>query len=62
MRRALVLTDESARHPFRRGLPAHVRETKAPAATFAWRLTAGDVRGVASVYFTTFAAALAFIV
>ena len=26
MRRSLVLTDETARHPFRASLPAHVRD------------------------------------
>ena len=62
MRRALVLTDESARHPFRAALPAHLRRTEVPARKAnSWRLTAGDIRGAASVYFTTFAAVLAFI-
>lgn len=28
MRRALVLTDESARHPFLAGLPRHLRHQK----------------------------------
>lgn len=62
MRRALVLTDESARHSFRATLPAHIRKADAPAGkAFDWRITAGDIRGVASVYLTTFAAVLAFI-
>ena len=62
MRRALVLTDETARHPFRASLPAHVRVPGAEKASASeWRLTMGDIRGVASVYFTTFAAVLAFI-
>jgi hypothetical protein len=63
MRRALVLTDESARHPFRSTLPAHLR--RAPVAvrrTTDWRLTASDLRGFATVYFASFAAVLAFIV
>ena len=63
MRRALVLTDESARHPFRAQLPGHAR--REPAATLRttdWRLTATDVRGFATVYFASFAAVLAFIV
>ena len=63
MRRALVLTDEGARHPFRASLPAHVRsEPVTPRRTTDWRLTAGDVRGFATVYFASFAAVLAFIV
>ncbi|MBX9897636.1 MAG: hypothetical protein K2Y17_07005 [Qipengyuania sp.] len=62
MRRALVLTDESARHPFRAQLPSHVRRIPAgPPRTIDWRLTASDVRGFATVYFASFAAVLAFI-
>lgn len=64
MRRALVLTDESARHHFRAALPRHVRRepvADAPRITD-WRLTASDVRGFASVYFASFAAVLAFII
>lgn len=66
-RRALVLTDETARHPFRASLPQHVTAVAAapqghesPAQTF-WQLTRDDVRGFASVYFATFAAVLVFI-
>jgi hypothetical protein len=63
MRRALVLTDESARHPFRAALPAHVRREPANARrTTDWRLTASDIRGFATVYFASFAAVLAFII
>ncbi|MBX7502380.1 hypothetical protein K3181_13090 [Qipengyuania sp. YG27] len=72
MRRALVLTNESARHWFRASLPqrrsafADLPATKAadwPAgAAFDWRLTAADVRGVATTYFATLAAVLAFII
>lgn len=62
MRRALVLTDESARHPFRASLPAHVgREPAAVGRTTDWRLTASDVHGFATVYFASFAGVLAFI-
>ena len=62
MRRALVLTDETARHPFRASLPAHVRSQSASQPrTTDWRLTAGDVRGFATAYFASFAAVLAFI-
>ena len=62
MRRTLVLTDEASRHPFRATLPAHIRsnELEAPAECL-WRLTQQDVRGFATVYLATFAAALAFI-
>ena len=62
MRRALVLTDESARHPFRASLPGHVRsERVSTRRTTDWRLTASDVRGFATAYFASFAAVLAFI-
>lgn len=62
MRRSLVLTDESARHPFRQVLPPSVRASTydIPAESL-WRLTAEDARGFASVYVATFAAVLAFI-
>lgn len=62
-RRALVLTDESSRHPFRGKLPPHVTavEPESPAPVSLWRLTTEDVRGFASVYFATFAAVLVFI-
>ena len=63
MRRTLVLTDESARHPFRAVLPAHVRAVSSvERRTTDWRLTANDVRGFATVYSATFAAVLAFII
>ena len=64
MRRALVLTSEAARHWFRASLPQR-RPAFAdiPATgTIDWRLTADDVRGVATTYFATVAAVLAFIV
>lgn len=64
MRRALVLTNESARHWFRASLPQR-RSAFADlpgSASFDWRLTADDVRGVATTYFATVAAVLAFIV
>ena len=63
MRRSLVLSDESARHWFRRRLPPHVRQELIPIpAESLWRVTAEDVKGFASVYFAATAAALAFIV
>ena len=62
MRRALVLTDEAARHPFRATLPAHVRNEPASLPrTTDWRLTTSDMRGFATAYFASFAAVLAFI-
>ena len=72
MRRALVLTQESARNPFRASLPPHVfvvednvelsEKEQAPAKNVPfWRLTASDVRGFATTYFATLAAALAFL-
>lgn len=62
MRRNLVLTDETARHWFRRSLPPHVKADLIPIpAESLWRLTAEDVRGFASVYLAATAAALAFI-
>jgi hypothetical protein len=62
MKRALVLTDEQARHPFRASLAAHVRsnEYEAPAEVL-WKLTRDDVRGFATVYFSVFAAVLVFV-
>jgi hypothetical protein len=63
MRRSLVLTDETARHPFRASLPPHVcKREEADKPPQSWRLTASDVRGVATTYFATFAATLAFLV
>ena len=62
MRRSLVLTDEAARHPFRTKLPSHVRRADAaPVEAPLWQITASDVRGVATTYFATLAAVLAFI-
>lgn len=62
MRRTLVLTDESCRHPFRASLPPHVKsQTYDIPAESLWRLTVDDVRGFASVYLATTAAILVFI-
>jgi len=62
MRRSLVLTDESARHWFRRLLPPHVKAELIPIpAESLWRLTMADMRGVASTYVAATAAVLAFI-
>ena len=61
-RRSLVLTDESARHPYRATLPPSVRgELHDIPAESLWRLTMDDVRGVASTYVATMAAVLVFI-
>lgn len=61
-RRALVLTDESARHPFRARLPRRVTDDIYQTAPHSlWRLTRDDIRGAVSVYFATFAAVLVFI-
>ena len=62
-RRSLVLSDESASHPFRASLPPHVKRSvhDIPAESL-WRLTMEDARGVASVYFAATAGILAFIV
>jgi len=61
MRRALVLTDETARHPFRASLPPHVREdrveARVPWREQLWR----DARGFAQTYFACLLAACAFI-
>ena len=62
MRRSLVLSDETSRHPFLATLPPHVRKvTGMSEAETIWRLTQEDVRGFASVYLATFAAILVFI-
>ncbi|MBX7526478.1 hypothetical protein [Qipengyuania vesicularis] len=64
MRRALVLTNETARHWLRASLPQRRRMfADVPQADVVdWRLTASDVRGVATTYFATVAAVLAFII
>lgn len=62
MRRSLVLTDETCRHPFRASLPPHVKADlhDIPAESL-WRLTVDDVRGFASAYVAATAAVLVFI-
>ena len=68
MRRSLVLTTEGAGHSFRASLPPHVfssdRSEEDPdvidGKPTLW-LTMEDMRGVASAYFATFAAALVFL-
>ena len=61
MRRSLVLTDESARHPFRASLPPHVFEARIEHRV-PWReQLLHDVRGFAQVYCVCLAAIGAFI-
>ena len=62
-RRSLVLTDEAARHPYRASLPPHVLSGE-PARRVRSKFlpTRDDVRGFATTYFATLAAALVFIV
>lgn len=63
MRRSLVLTDESARHWFRRMLPPHVRRDLIPIpAESLWRLTMADARGFASTYVALTLAVFAYLV
>jgi hypothetical protein len=61
-RRALVLTDESARHPFRATLPPHVCRTlvrASPLRSFKEALQR-DWRSVATTYCATFCAVTVF--
>lgn len=58
MRRSLVLTTESSRHPFRASLPPHVFVAEpAPQQSS----LAEDAKGFALTYFACFVAVLAFI-
>lgn len=66
-RRALVLTDETARHPFLRSLPPHVRrigpeapEAQAPVAS-GWRFTLADLRQFMTAYCASFVAVTVFL-
>jgi hypothetical protein len=62
MRRSLVLTDESARHPFRASLPPHVCSHNPAVATRpSWVLSRDDVQGFVSAYFACLAAVAVFI-
>lgn len=62
-RRALVLCDESARHPFRQSLPPHVRSAKATTMPDpSWlQVAVGDWRNLVAAYCTTLIVALVFI-
>ena len=62
MRRSLVTTDETARHPFLASLPPHVRAAIEPhAVTRGWGLTGEDVRGFLMAYCACLLAVAAFI-
>lgn len=63
MRRALVLSDETARHSFLASLPPHIRQPIKPDTHEAprWRLTARDVREFLMAYCACFMAASVFI-
>ena len=66
-RRALVLTQESAGHWFRRSLPPHVftesleEEDEEVEAARKWRLSGGDWRGFLTAYCASFVAITLFI-
>lgn len=68
MRRSLVLTNESARHPFRASLPQNALEERADDEVeqrVPWRmrlgLTAEDLRGFAGTYCASLIAVSVFI-
>jgi hypothetical protein len=61
MRRSLVLTDESARHPFLASLPPHVRRGCEPVRRKRWTLTAQDGRDFLMTYCASFLAASVFL-
>lgn len=61
-RRALVLTNESARHPFRQSLPPHVFQGFAPEPVRKRRpIDLRDWREFLAAYCASFVAALVFI-
>lgn len=66
-RRALVLTDETAGHPFLRTLPPHVRRDAVPITARehvreqrGWGLGMADLRQFLSTYCATFLAVVTF--
>lgn len=62
MRRALVLTDESARHPFLANLPPHVRMGGEPVPMRPGRaITKENLRGFFGAYIACLLAVLIFI-
>lgn len=64
MRRALVLTDESARHPFRASLPMSSRRLDEGENRRSWRLNfgldAGDLKQFAATFSAGFLATAVF--
>jgi hypothetical protein len=63
-RRALVLTTEGARHPFRQSLPPHVFVPLAdeePASRTMWQALADDWKSVFSTYCAAFVAVTLFV-
>ena len=62
-RRSLVLTSESARHPFRASLPPHVLATRALPGALAsgWRMSRRDWRDVLGTYCAGFIVVATFI-
>ena len=62
MRRALVVTDESARHPFLQSLPPHIRRAEAPVQPrHGWQITVRDWRDFLLSYLACFVAVSAYI-
>lgn len=62
MRKALVLSDESARHPFLASLPPHVRKGAEPIpARSGWVISRDDVRGFFGAYIACLLAVMIFI-
>ena len=60
-RRSLVLTTESARHPFRASLPPHVFTPGAGAPAASWRMGRRDWRQFFATYLAGFVAVTTFI-
>ncbi|MDE2596399.1 MAG: hypothetical protein KGL44_05910 [Sphingomonadales bacterium] len=61
MRRALVVTDESARHPFRATLPPFLREPVQGKVAPTWHLSLQDVKDFLLAYCACFIAVSVFI-
>jgi hypothetical protein len=62
IRRALVITDETARRPFLASLPPHIRaEANEGPAQRTWRITVQDVKDFLLAYCACFLAVTAFI-
>ncbi len=61
MRRALVVTDEAARHPFLMSLPPHVRRSSLPVPVRQpWRLNTQDAKDFLIAYCACFVCVSAF--